>query len=520
MVRSNLQKNVIFLVAVTLMAAWLVWEWFLSPANREFILIKDWRQSADQFPDESPDAMWAHRQCHEQMMGSSLKDLAPVPLGAKSIKQINNRVWQFELRDLARWSDGNVLTSEDFVKAWTYRKSSVKSPMFSRILEIRAVDTSKFEVELDGEVNESLDLRVLSSIWISPLKETSQAWSWDHELSGPCDGPWVTAIKDNLELRLKRNKYWHGFDKSLIRYGRVRAEQSSKGVAQDLFTEGKLSYVDASVDPTLKPVDTSGEHSFLQHGAWYIFVNSTGAFSGAKTAFVHHAINRGELASVISGSSYLAPMYRAIPLTFVDAAGGSVVRQWPNLNVESVLEARRAIGLTADPTKPDETKPFTKPIKIFAPDDNDITPVLERFAERLKSNYRIDSVIVLESEGEQPEASSYDLVFARIETNKGAASWAKSLLGAYEEFFAMPPKLKGPLKQLSAMADAEWVTPQQQAIIANIDKLPLSDYNIVAVGQFGSNYLLARDASGVVVVGDPGKDPDISRAKWVKSPKK
>jgi hypothetical protein len=495
---------------VVIAAAWYCLE-NLGAANRPFVLIKDWQHNGKNFLDFSYGAQWVHHQCHEPLMSKSPLG-NPVGLAVKDVLQIDAKTWEFTVNLAARFSDGTEVKPENYEKAWLFRKEFVKAPLFLMIDDMKALDEKRVRVNLKDLSKPDMVTDVLTSMWITPLKDVKGSWSWEKEINGPCEGPFVPTSASFDTLTLKRNKYWHKYDAKLLRKVAVLSGIGSRDTATQMFESGKLTYVDATIDPNLKSDFSRADHSFLEPAAWYILINHNGSFSEKLMSFPHHVINRGDLESVISGSRFFKVMYGILPLSFVTSDGqamyGSFVRSGP----ESLLEARRDLGISEKATPADIKSPFNRAIQIYAPDDNNILPIVKRFEERLTANFNIRSVVTSELKGSNGDI---DLAFVKVDFARDVTQWAQAFLESYQAIFPMPNDTKAQFTLLSKMSPEQAVVAQQAAIIRALDAVPLQQKTILPVGQFASAYLLTPAIAGVKVRGDGRQDPDISDAAWL-----
>lgn len=489
--------------------AWYYFE-FMGAGNRPFVLIKDWRHNSKEVTEFSEGAQWVHHQCHEPVMTRSPLG-HPIALSAKEVTQRDAKTWEFTINSAAKFSDGTPVLAEHFVKAWNYRKNQIKAPSFRRIDSIKSLDTHRVEVVLTDFSSHDLVLEALTSMWITPLKDPKGLWSWDVEISGPCEGPFVPSMTAFDTLSLTRNKYWRDFDRSLLRRVSVIAGVGSRETASDLFQAGKISYVDSSIDPNLKSDFSGKRNSFLEAAAWYVLINPYGAFSKKFTVFPHYVMNRGDLESVVSGNRFFKVMYGLLPLSFVDSNGKPMYGSFLVSGPESILDARRNLGFSEKATVAEIKPPFKK-IVIYGVNDEKITPVMQRFADRLKSNFNVDSEMIRELPAEKKEI---DLAFVKINLAMNLNNWAQEMMNQYEEIFPMPKETKSQFDLLSKIASQPSVEGQQTAILQKLDNMPLEQNTIIPIGQFASAFLLSPSVVGVQVRGDARQDPDIGHAKWV-----
>lgn len=503
-------------VAVFLILAF-VWSFseFFAPSNQPFVLIKDWRQNKEDFESFSDSVQWLHRQCHDPMLKkSSLGN--PVALAAKNVEQKSPKNWVFSIDPNARFSDGSEVLAESFEKAFELRRTKVEDPVFKRIAYIKALDTKTFELEILDASNPDDVVQTLTSIWVTPLKNTDAPWTWELEVSAPCEGPFVPKISAFDAITLKRNKYWRLFDESLLGRVNVLARLENKDSASELFRAGELTYVDSSIDAKLKSDFLGKRNSFLEPAAWYLLVNKAGSFAEKLTPFIHHVLNRGELESVVTDGRFLKVMYGIVPWSFVDVDGSPLFGGFREFGVESLVEARKDLGIPLM-VSVTEIKPyFNRALRIYSPGSDKISPLTKRFSERLKTNFNLETEVLTELP-ERSGGQSLDLAFVEVPFERDLTHWAKAMLDQHEKVFPVPKDIKSLLQFLITMVSQPSVVDEQTKIIKTLDEMSLDKRTIIPIGQFASAYLLSPTVMGVEVRGDPSQDPDISLARWEKS---
>jgi len=405
---------------------------------------------------------------------------------------------------------------DNFEKAFELRRSKVEDPVFKRIASIKALDAKTFELEILDASNPDDVAQTLTSMWVTPLKDTAQPWAWELEVSTPCDGPFVPKVSSFDTITLTRNKYWRLFNKDLVQRVKVLARLENKDSASELFRSGELTYVDSSVDANLKSDFLGKRNSFLEPAAWYLLVNKDGSFVKNLTPFMHHVLNRGELESVVTDGRFFRVMYGFVPWSFVDVDGSPLFGDFREFGVESLIEARKDLGipLTVSVT---EIKPaFSRALRVYSPGGDKISPLVKRFSERLKTNFNLESEILTQLP-EGAGGQSIDLAFVEVQFERDLTRWADAMIVQHEKIFSLPAEIKSQLQLLVTMVSQPSVVDEQTKIIKTLDEMPLHKRTIIPIGQFASAYLLSPAAVGVEVHGDPRQDPDIRLARWSNS---
>ncbi len=497
-----------------------------GPQEKEFSLIKPWFEPQGSGEVLSEGFFWVHRQCHENLVDTDPEG----PMTKRSATDVNRtgaRTWKFRLSPTAKWSDdGKPVTADDFVNAFTARAGKIKAPQFLRIKKISAekstasdiVNNDLLVVELNGAEDQGLDMATLGSVWLTPLKLKKDAeWSWDKELSGPCDGPFVPRQK-NGEIVLTRNQHWREFKPEYISVVKVKLDNSSSSKSDkqlELFRKGTLSFVGPGSSESSSDVKrTVYGRAFVEPKAQYILINPRGTLgSGTLAALPHFAINRGELIGMSGGIEKLFAMFRVLPLSLLnrDSAGQPV--RLPPINLESVIDARHAMGVKDDTLPIDKiVPPFKKELKILANDDARMGPIVERFAGRLKANYNINSLIENYQTIDKLPAN-WDLLFISVSTADGVYGWARDLSHAISKAIPSRSDLAAKIASIAKDKTETRISPKAVTTALEIDALAPSKTVIVPIGQFGYEILIEDGVIDVALSGEGRLDPDVSRAR-------
>ena len=512
--------------AVIAVGAFVYLKFGTASKEKEFSLIKPWFEPQGAGEVLSEGFFWVHRQCHENLVDTDPEG-SMAKLSASEVNRIGERTWKFRISNAAKWSDdGKVVTADDFVSAFNARTGRIKAPEFLRIKKVSAEKSTSSDilnndlltVELNGAEDQTLDMATLGSPWLTPLKlKKDSEWSWAKELSGPCDGPFVPSQRKG-EFTLNRNQHWRDFKPEYISVVKVTLDSnpSSKSDQQlELFRKGALSFVGpGSSQPNADAKREVYGRAFLEPKAQYILINPRGTLGpGTLAALPHFAINRGELVGVSSGTDKLFAMFRILPLSLMnrDSAGQPV--RLPPINLESVLEARHAIGIKDDTLPIDKiVPPFKKDLKILAHDDARMDPVVERFAARLKANYNINSEIE-NYENLEKLPSNWDVLFVTISTADGVYGWARDLSHAISKAIPSRSDLAAKITSIAKDKSETRISPKAVATALEIDALAPNKTVILPVGQFGYEILIEDGVIDVAVSGEGRLDPDVSRAR-------
>ena len=484
-----------------------------SDAVHGFTLAKQWDGPLSELSGDQEVFIWTHHQCHEPLVKwTASGDVSP--LGAESLRQNNSTTWTIILRPDSRWSDdGSAVTANDYVTAWETRKRYVRSPEFDQITRVTATDHNTLSVELKSGINKEKSLRTLSSHWLSPLKGAAKNTRQDMELAGACDGPFVIKTLEAGRATFTRNHYWRGYNDSVLQsVALLRSSDlaTSPESMLEKFYQGDISYVGQVKKSGLKDISKGAStKNYVENSVYYMIVNEQGAFKGPLAAFPHYAVNRGELAAVVTEPLSFSPMYQLTPLSFLDANGQSIAEKIPTTAVESILDARHLIGVK-DNVKNDEIKfPLNRPIRLTAPANKRLKPILDRFVDRLQANYNV-KVEILHYTENPPNITDADLAIVEMKLTSGAQKWATDVADLMKPY---DPSQRQIITAYTNLAKALTTAALTPAMLTEVTSLCGVTCPVIALGQFGSSFLIDAMVIDAVVTGDPTYDPDVSKAK-------
>ena len=138
----------------------------------------------------------------------------------------DGRTYRFELRDNARWSNGDAVTPEDFVRAWRRafspatlaRTASLLAPVVNaqEVLEgaaepatvgIKALSATSLEIKLDMAAPWFLE------ILAHPVSFPLHADDMDKPVQAPVNGAFmIDSVTPHAMIRLKKNPNFHAAD--------------------------------------------------------------------------------------------------------------------------------------------------------------------------------------------------------------------------------------------------------------------------------------------------------------------
>lgn len=521
--KSSRGKSIVVsmvVIAIVAVIGWISRDYWYMPAGKPFVVIKSWSESVD--GQTSVGFEWIHRQCRENLAELDLDGRARKK-GALEISRLGSRVWSFKLRPDVRWSDdGKPVTVQDYLRAWDLRKGVVKASNFQRIKNIKSTDANTLEVELDGSEDPQLDGAALSSIWMTAIKaSTSGTWGLKRELEGPCDGPYLIRKKNGSEVLLVRNKYWYGYDPSMIPSVKILLDDGSgqapfsKKPLVELFNQGLVSFVEPNVgvDSSQAQVAVSGR-VFLEPKAHYIVINPRGLVGGELNGFTHAAINRGELAALVQRPKTMSSMYRLLPLSLpaVDNSGNLI--DLSPVNHESVAQANKLLGINSSTVNAKASPPFKRKLVILAKPSPDLDPLVQRFMDRIGANYNISCEIVRPSEdGKLP--TTWDTAFVEVNLGKGFGGWANEMSQVLQKYAPSRSDMIGKFNALAKTKSGTAVPRQTLVDVMRLDEMAPKSAVLVPLGQFGAEVLIEDGVLDVSWIGDAKRDPDVSRARRI-----
>jgi ABC-type oligopeptide transport system substrate-binding subunit len=194
------------------------------------------------------------------------KTLAPVPAVATRWESSNDgRVWTFYLRDNARWSNGEKVTADDFVRSWertlkigplaphTELLSNIEGATPSlaapHTFGARAINEHVLQVTLqraDSSFPALVAHPVFRPVKVANAENTTRLES--HELIS--NGAFHLLAAENNQVQLERTKtYWDDASVSLDRVTFVNT-----GNAEDALSAYKAGEIDAVTNAPFEPL--------------------------------------------------------------------------------------------------------------------------------------------------------------------------------------------------------------------------------------------------------------------------
>jgi ABC-type oligopeptide transport system substrate-binding subunit len=194
------------------------------------------------------------------------KTLAPVPAVATRWESSNEgRVWTFYLRDNARWSNGEKVTAQDFVRSWertlkigplaphTELLANIEGALPSvsepHIFGARALDENVLQVTLqhaDSSFPALVAHPVFRPVKVATAQSTNRLES--HELIS--NGAFQLLATENNQVQLERAKtYW---DDASVALDRVTFVNTSN--AEDALSAYESGEIDAVTNAPFEPL--------------------------------------------------------------------------------------------------------------------------------------------------------------------------------------------------------------------------------------------------------------------------
>jgi oligopeptide transport system substrate-binding protein len=192
--------------------------------------------------------------------------LAPVPAVATRWESSNdNRVWTFYLRDNARWSNGEKVTADDFVRSWERTlkigplaphtellaniEGATPSVAEPHSFGVRALNDHVLQVTLQSPDNSFPALvahPVFRPVKVAAADQTSRLDS--HELIS--NGAFLLSATENNSVKLERAKtYWDGASVALERVTFVNTAN-----AEDALSAYEAGEIDAVTNAPFEPL--------------------------------------------------------------------------------------------------------------------------------------------------------------------------------------------------------------------------------------------------------------------------
>jgi oligopeptide transport system substrate-binding protein len=269
----------------------------------------------------------------------------------------NGTKYTFHLRDGIKWSNGDPVTAEDFVYAWTrvldpktgseyayqlyYIKGGekfnttdpAKDPAgyeaAKKALGLKAIDAKTFEVTLEAPTPYFLDLTAFTTLMPVPKKvvEANPNWSAKAETL-VSNGPFKLQSWEakNGAVLVKNPNYWNAANVKVDKLDYKMIEEGS--TALQLFESGQLDMMISPPSAEIPRLKSEGKLKIAPlFQAYYYTVNTqTAPFNNAKV--------RKALALAIDRQSIIknvvkldvAPAYSLVPKGAPDATPGSDFR--------------------------------------------------------------------------------------------------------------------------------------------------------------------------------------------------
>ncbi len=228
------------------------------------------------------------RGLYEGLVGRDPESLEPVPAAAQSWEiAADGRQYRFHLRALARWSNGDSVSAQDFewslrrvlepataapyaYELWCIRgarafstgieEGGARSPRDWSRVGVRAVDRLTLEIELDRPVPYFLHLLAFQAFF--PVHKASleelqalfpETWRtrWGRPESLVVNGPFALGLRrldDRIRL-VKNPLYW---DADRVAFQNIDALALERaGTALNLYLSGAVDWLDGTIPPLL-----------------------------------------------------------------------------------------------------------------------------------------------------------------------------------------------------------------------------------------------------------------------------
>jgi len=150
-----------------------------------------------------------------------------VPGVAASWKTLDDgKTYRFKLRDKARWSNGDPITAQDFIRAWQRalspetlaRTASLLSPVVNAQEAVKGT-VGASEVGIDALAADTLEIKLdVATPWFlevlaHPVTFPLHADAMDKPLEAPVNGALVIdSVAPHAMIRLKKNPHFHAAD--------------------------------------------------------------------------------------------------------------------------------------------------------------------------------------------------------------------------------------------------------------------------------------------------------------------
>lgn len=208
----------------------------------------------------------------------------------------DNRVYTFEIREDATWSDGSPVTADDFEYAWKKavnpETGAAYGPQFEEIvagaseilkgdkpvdeLGVEALDEKTLKVTLEEPVPYFKDLLTTAIFFPQPkafIKEQGEQYATDSEHT-LYNGPFVLENWNgtgNTWTYAKNDQYW---DKTAVNVDRIEVNVvKDTQTAVDLYENDQLDRVDLTGDFVDQYASNDEYHTFLTGGVRFLKMN-------------------------------------------------------------------------------------------------------------------------------------------------------------------------------------------------------------------------------------------------------
>ncbi len=357
------------------------------------------------------------------------QSLTPVPAVATRWEPSNGgRVWTFYLRDDARWSNGDLVTAQDFVRSWqrTMRIGDLAphTELLANIEGARAETSAMANVAKSAGVEAVSDrvLRVhlrrpdmnfpalVSHPVFRPVKLTDQSGLARLEANGlVSNGAFSLASTETTRVLLERaNTYWNKDQVTLQQVSFVGEKDAESALAA--YRAGEVDAVtNAAFEPlAIKLLTPYEDFRRTTYGAltYYSFNRAHGPFDDVRVReALAIAIDRDRISADEMGGA-TEPAKRFLPETGTN-------QQAPVVNKSEVLEKEyeRAKELLAEAGFP-EGKGFPK-IRLLVNRNEQQRLVAQSVAAMWRNVLQIETEIVVKSWDEYETAireGDYDVV--------------------------------------------------------------------------------------------------------------
>lgn len=452
--------------------------------------------------------------------------------------------WTVTLNSDQKWSDGSIVTAQDFVTGWTTRKPVADKLGLGQVTSIEGVGANVLQVNFKSGTTGAEEQAVLSSIWLSPLKtnEKTTEWKAEIELAEPCNGAFLVGVQSATSAtltRFKTNVEAPGGDKMAAASEKktglegeamhpvpldniqvTGSEGPSYKTVADLmaaFTSKKIFYAPPM---PFSPQERSDFISYFRTTiggpAYYFWINPQGSIQGKSLKFIHQSINRGELVVFDNEGNVLRTMNRLIPLSIVsENTYQPLLEGLTNLNFESVQDASATLNIPVG-KPPANKKPLT--IHLQIPEGKFFGDIAQRYTGRLRANYGVEVVTKTVSKPIKTRLpNSVDMALIEVDGGVNVRQWAGLLAAQLRTQVQSSAIENASLNGLDALANLDATASDGQilTLLNDVDKAMLGAGHLLPLGQIGKEFLIDPSMHNIKVYGDVEMDPDLSRAEVI-----